>query len=164
MNKDKKVDVVTYDNKWYIKVFYWWSTKNWPNYLSRETYACDTWWYKREVSNITVVDALWVSIDWSDVFDNSMLHWNWMVKPEIEITEDKLSEYGININLDDVEKWIKERTWWEDGSIDSSTHEIMDKDKFDVQKASQKFIDESAKFVDVTLYENRLMWYITLWE
>ena len=34
----------------------------------------------------------------------------------------------------------------------------MDKDKFDVQKASDKFIDESAKFVDVTLYENTLEW------
>ena len=40
--------------------------------------------------------------------------------------------------------------------LGDAIHEIMDKDKFDVQKASDKFIDESAKFVDVTLYENTL--------
>ena len=158
MNKDDVVDVITYDNKWYIKVFYWWSTKGWPNYLSNETYACDTWWYNREKSNITVVDALWISIDWTEVFDNSMLHWKWMTKPEIEISEDDLSEYGINIDEDSLPDLIKPRDRESDTSLGDAVHEIMDKDKFDVQKASKKFIDESAKYVDVTLYENTLSW------
>ena len=158
MNDDKKVDIITYDNKWYIKVFYWWRTKSWPNYLSNETYACDAWWYSREANNITVVDALWISIDWSDVFDNSMLHWKWMVKPEIEISEDDLAEYGINIDEDSLSDMIKPRDKDSDTSLGDAVHEIMDKDKFDVQKASQKFINESAKYVDVTLYENTLLW------
>ena len=158
MNKDDKVDVITYDNKGYIKVFYWGSTKDWPNYLSKETYACDTWWYDREKSNITVVDALWLSIDSSDVFDNSMLHWKWMSKTEIEISEWELSEFGINIDEDSLPDLIKPRDKDSDTSLGGAVHEIMDKDKFDVQKASKKFIDESAKFVDVTLYENTLAW------
>jgi hypothetical protein len=33
----------------------------------------------------------------------------------------------------------------------------MDKDKFDVSTASSKFIDQEAKFVEVTLYENTLV-------
>ena len=155
---DENIDIITYDNKWYIKVFYWWSTKNGPNYLSTEKYACDSWWYDREKSNMTVVDALWVSIDESQVFDNSMLHRRWMTKPTIEIKEDELEEYGINIDEDSLKDLIKTRDKDSDAFLGDAIHEIMDKDKFDVQKASDKFIDESAKFVDVTLYENTLEW------
>ena len=166
MNKDDKVDVITYDNKWYIKVFYWWGTKSWPNYLSTETYACDTWWYNREAGNVTVVDALWVTIDWSDVFDNSMLHWVWMTKPTIEISESELDAYWIHFDPNDLEKFITERDNKKDWSIDKVTREIMDVNdpskpnyKFDLSEASDKFIDEDAKFVDVTLYENSLVWW-----
>ena len=166
MNNDDKVDVITYDNKWYIKVFYGWSTKDWPNYLSKETYACDTWWYDREARNITVVDALWITIDWSDVFDNSMLHRVWMTKPVIEISEAELEEYGIHIDLWSLEKKIKVRERWKDGSINDATREIMDVNdpmkpnyKFDLSEASEKFIDEDAKYVNVTLYENDLIWW-----
>ena len=166
MNRDKSIDIVTYDNKWYIKVFYWWSTKNWPNYLSTETYACDTGWYNRERSNITVVDALWVSIDWSNIFDNSMLHWVWMKKPTLEIKEDQLEEYGIHFDPNNLTGKIQVRTNEWDWSINDATREIMDVNdpskpnfKFDLSEASEKFIDESAKYVDVTLYENDLVWW-----
>jgi hypothetical protein len=37
------------------------------------------------------------------------------------------------------------------GGSDSSRY------NFDISEASQKFVDESAKFVDVTLYENTLV-------
>ncbi len=166
MNQDGSVDIVTYDNKWYIKVFYWWKTKGWPNYLSTESYACDEWWYGREAGNITVVDALWVTIDWSKVFDNSMLHWVWMTKPTIEISEDELDAYWIHFDPNDLEKFITERDNKKDWSIDKVTREIMDVNdpsepnyKFDLSEASDKFIDEDAKFVDVTLYENSLVWW-----
>ena len=33
----------------------------------------------------------------------------------------------------------------------------MDKDKFDVEIASEKFKNEEGKFMDVTLYENTLV-------
>ena len=79
-----------------------------------------------------------------------------MIKPEIEISEDDLSEYGINIDEDSLPDLIKPRDRESDTSLGDAVHEIMDKDKFDVQKASKKFIDESAKYVDVTLYENTL--------
>jgi hypothetical protein len=80
-----------------------------------------------------------------------------MVKPEIEISEEDLSEYGINIDEDSLSDMIKPRNKDSDTSLGDAVHEIMDKDKFDVQKASQKFINESAKYVDVTLYENTLI-------
>ena len=166
MDGDSNIDIVTYDNKWYIKVFYWWSTRNWPNYLSTETYACDDWWYDRERSNITVVDALWVTIDWSDVFDNSMLHWVWMEKPTLEIQEDQLEEYWIHFDPNNLTGKIQVRTNEWDWSINDATREIMDVNdpskpnfKFDLSEASEKFIDESAKYVDVTLYENKLLWW-----
>jgi hypothetical protein len=79
-----------------------------------------------------------------------------MVKEEIEITEDELPDYGINLKQDVLKDLIKIRDKDSDASLSGAVHEIMDKDKFDVEKASQKFIDESAKFVDVTLYENTL--------
>ena len=163
MNRDSKVDIITYDKKWYIKVFYWWSTKNWPNYLSTDKYACDTWWIDRERNNITVVDALWITIDGSKVFDNSMLHWVWMEKPTIEINADELEEYWIHFDPNKLESMITERDNKKDWSIDKVTRELMDVNdpqkpnyKFDLSEASEKFIDEWAKFVDVTLYENDL--------
>ena len=167
MNNDNVVDVITYDRKWYIKVFYWWGRKGRANYLSTEKYACDTWWYDREMNNVIVVDALWVSIDTGNIFDNSMLHWVWLEKSEIEITEDELEDYWIHFDPNEIEAWVenkklvKLRNSKEDWSIDLVTREIMgansdDNYNFDVSEASEKFINESAKFVNVTLYENNL--------
>jgi hypothetical protein len=43
------------------------------------------------------------------------------------------------------------------GSIEKVAKEVMDKDKFDVSVASTKFVNDKSKFVDVTLYENKLI-------
>ena len=165
MNKDDVVDIITYDNVWYIKVFYWWKTNWWGNYLSKEKYACDEWWYDREKGNTTVVDAFWLMIDGSKkVFDNSMLTWKWITKPEIEISEEDLEEYWIHSDLDHLEDKISERRHWKDGSMDAAVREIMDINdpsvpnyKFDVSEASKTFVDQAAKYVDVTLYESDLV-------
>ena len=165
MNKDNVVDIITYDNIWYIKVFYWGNTNWWWNYLSKEKYACDDWWYDREKSNITVVDALWLTIDSSKkVFDNSMLTWKWITKPEIKISEAELEEYWIHSDINHLEDKIVERDHWKDGSMEAAVREIMDINdpsipnyKFDVSEASNKFVNEAAKYVDVTLYESDLV-------
>ena len=159
MDLDGATDIITYDKKWYIKVFFWWSTSAWPNYLSTEKYTCDKWWYNREAPNTTIVAALWVQVWKHSVFDNSMMHWVWMWKPEIEITEDELPDFWINFDPNDLEKYTKPRQRRSDWSIDKVTREIMDKDKFDVKKASAVFKDSEAKFVDTTLYENTLVWW-----
>ena len=163
MDQDGKVDVITYDSKWYIKVFYWWSTNGWPNYLSKNIYSCDSWWYDREIRNTTIVAALWLKVTSAPVYDNSMLRWVGMERPEIEITEDELPEYWIHFDPNSLERLVSSKKRNQDWSIDVLVHEVMDWDinssgyNFDVSEGSQKFIDEAAKFVDVTLYENTLV-------
>ena len=171
MDQDGIVDIITYDDKWYIKVFYWWSTNWWPNYLSKEKYACDSWWYNRQANNTTLVVALWVQISGADVFDNSMLRWVTMDRPPVEIEEDDLSHYWIHFDPNSLESLITQREHDSDWSIAAVTMEIMDTDpgsdvdpkkvryKSDVSEMSQRYVDEWAKYVDITLYENKLMWW-----
>ncbi len=161
MDLDNVSDIITYDEKWYIKVFYWWSTKKEPNYLSKEKYACDSWWYDREVNNTTVVTALWLQIYSGDIYDNSMMHRVGLSRPEMEITEDNLSEFWVNFDPDNLEGLISIKDRNSAGSIEKVAKEVMDKDKFDVSVASTKFVNDESKYVDVTLYENKLVWW---WE
>ncbi len=169
MDQDGIVDVVTYDNKWYIKVFYWWSTNWWPNYLSKEKYACDSWWYNRQANNTTLVTAMWVQISGADVFDNSMLRWDTMERPPVEIEEDDLSHYWIHFDPNSLVDLISEREHDKEWDISAVVYEIMDTDpgsdvdpkkvkyKSDISEMSQRYVDEWAKYVDITLYENELM-------
>ena len=157
MDVDGNTDIVVYDNKWFIKIFYWWSTNWGPNYLSTWVYACDTWRYLRSRWNTQTLTAFGLKVTSDPVFDNSMLHRVWMAKEEIEITEDELPDYGITIstNEDFLKSLIKPRKKKEKWSSEAVIHEIMD--KFDTSKAVEKFQDESIKFQDVTLYENTLV-------
>ena len=155
MDLDGFVDIVTYDEKWYIKVFYGGSTSKWPNYLSTEKYACDAWWYEREAKNVKVVTVLWIQISGEDIFDNSMIRWVGMSKPEIEITSKDLPKYWVNFNPDNLINLVD--TDDISGSISRLTRELMSNDKFDVWVASSQFIQEETKFQNVTLYENVLI-------
>ena len=160
MDKDGAADIITYDEKWYIKVFYWWSTNSKPNYLSTLKYACDTWWYDREIKNTTVVTALWVQVSNEPIYDNSMIYWDWLVRPSDQklITEPQLPIYWVNFDPKSLGKFIKRRDRNADWSIGDLTEEIMSEKKFDVVQASKMFIKDDAKYVEVTLYENTLLW------
>ena len=162
MDLDGFTDIITYDEKWYIKVFYWWSTNGWPNYLSTKNYACDTWWYDREKWNVTIVAALWVQVTDEDIYDNSMLRWVWLDRPPIEIGEDDLEDFWINFDPNDLEGKTKARERRSPWSLNDALVEMMDKDKFDVEEMSESFIEWSAKYVDETLYENTLVWWWNL--
>ena len=157
MDLDGTIDIVAYDNKWYIKVFYWWTTKWWPNYLSMEEYACDSWWYDRQVWNMVIVTALWVQVLNDKVFDNSLLRWDDIARPIIEIEPVELPAYWVEFDPNNLEGLIKIRDDNSDGDISAVANEIIG--NFDVSKASQQYVDEWAKFVDVTLYENELVWW-----
>ena len=157
MDWDGVVDIIIYDNKWYIKVFYGWSTDKWPNYLSTEKYACDDWWYDREKWNTTIVTALWVQVVSDDIFDNSMLHRVWMARPEVKISESELSKYWVEFDPYSIQSLIKTKDRNSDWDISLATRTIIE--KFNVKKASEQYVDEWAKFVDVTLYENELLWW-----
>ena len=159
MDQDGFTDIVVYDNMWYIKVFYWWST-NWaPNYLSTDPYSCDDDWYSREISNTTIVDALGLKVSSDVVNDNSMLHWVWMEKWDIEIDEDMLEDLWIKFDPYALEWMTKPRKRRVDWSLSEALMEVMDKDKFNVKKAGGNFAYGHTKIQDVTLYENELVWW-----
>ena len=157
MDLDGNIDILTYDEKGYIKVFYGGSSKKGVNYLSNEKYACDAWWYERQNWNITEVTALWIQVSDDNIFDNSMMHWVGMTKTDLGISEGDLSEYGINFDPNDLEKFVKVKTEGSEWSIKDVVEEIMDTSNFDLETASKKFVENESKFVDVTLYENTLI-------
>ena len=162
MNLDGKVDIITYDKVWYVKIFYWWSTSKWPNYLSTEKFACDTGWYEREASKIHVVTALWTQVWWHDVRDNAMMHWVWISRP---IDEDgtklaaPLPKYWVFFDPASLPSLVKPRQRNSDGYLWDLLEEVMDKDKFDVDYMDAKYTNIAAKYVDTTLYENILFWW-----
>ena len=158
MDLDWISDIITYDHKWYVKIFYGWSTKWYANYLSKEKYTCDEWWYDREIENTQIVTALWVQIaNWEEIYDNSMLRWVWLEKKEINISGSKLSDFWITFDPESLSSLIKGKTQNELGSIKDAVYEVID--NFDVNKASQKFVEESLKYQDISLYENKLVWW-----
>ena len=163
MDWDKNADIITYDKKWYIKVFFgWW--KDEPNYLSKEKFSCDTWWYDREKGNMTTVTALWVKINGASVYDNSMMTWEWIwfVNEGMPfrkfIPMPYLPKYWIYFDPTKLVDKITPRFRKTDWSIEKVTKEIMDKDKFNVTVSTKRYIDEDAKMVEETLYENTLLW------
>jgi hypothetical protein len=159
MDVDWISDIITYDEKWYIKVFYWWSTNEWPNYLSKEKYACDSWWYDREVDKITIVTALWLQISSWDVYDNSMMYWSGLSKKDIEINSGNLSDFWIKFNPGSLTGLISSGKWDYATSIEAVMRKVMDRDNFNISVASSKFVNDESKYVNLTLYENTLVWW-----
>lgn len=160
MDLDWIGDIVTSDSKWYIKIFYWGNSKWGPNYLSTEKYACDTWWYEREVGNIEVVTALWLKISKEDIYDNSMIYRDWLAPQEVIVNESDLTDFGIDFNPDDFEKSIEDLIQPSDdgvnSSITSATSEIMD--WYNLDQWVQKYLELANKYANVTLFENTLLW------
>ncbi len=160
MDLDGAADIVVYDAKWYIKVFY----GGWMNYLSKEKYACDGWWYGRQKWNITEVAAFWLKVGWK-VVDDSMIYRKWIEDSEmykkikLDFNIEDPSQFGVNIDVDNLKNLIKLWDRNSDWSIEDVTKAIMDTDNFDVVKASEKFVEQQSAFVDVTLYENTLVWW-----
>ena len=163
MDRDWKVDIITNDDKWKIKVFYGWSNKWGGNYLSTEKYACDTWWYERQESSTVTVDSFGLNVTSDRVYDNSMIRWVGLTNPKNPepIKEEDLEEFWVTINLDDytdenIWKLIKSNQWnkW-DSDMSAAVKGITD--EFDVDKASVKFTEDYARYHDVTLYESDLI-------
>lgn len=151
MDKDGVSDIITYDAKWYIKVFYG------PWYLSTDKYSCDRWWYDRQKNNVTEVAAFGVNVGW-EALDDSMMYRVWLTGSDVEI--DDPSEFWINIDVDNLDKLIKPRDRNSDGSIEEATKEIMDIDHFNVDDASKKFVEKESIYVDVTIYGDPLVWWL----
>jgi len=89
MNKDGKLDIITNDSLWDIKIFYWWSDRRWNwNYISILPDSCDSDRYTRQKDNFKIVKSLWIKINENRyVQDNSLLHRKWMLLPEEQTDE-----------------------------------------------------------------------------
>lgn len=168
MDKDGIMDIITYDEKWYVKVFYWWSTNWWPNYLSKEKYSCDTWWYYREIGNTTVVASFDVGISYGcvpslscnggykrcgnlGIYDNSMIHRDGIVNKSLDISELELPYYWIGFDQDKVvdEIDLKNINEGTDGSLSWAMNYVLE--NTDVDVLSKRWLENWAKVQDVTL-------------
>ena len=161
MDRDGKADIITYDYEWYVKVFYWWKTFGYDNYLSKEKFWCDTWWYDREIRNTTVVAQAWLQIDGSKIFDNSMLRRVWMSPIPIVIRKSDLClAWWVCFNEDELQtKVVERKTWperWNDRMWSAAGDVLINTD---VDVWSQTSLEKWAKYRDVTLYENKLVWW-----
>lgn len=161
MDQDWKIDIITNDYHGYIKIFYGGTSSAWFNYLSTEKYACDTWWYTREIWNTETVIGLWLTIsNWEKIYDNSMMRWSWLTQPVIEIQDADLERLWITTDKRKYEdSRIKEMITPKEGNkketnSEIAVHELTD--KFDVDKASSVFSQDLTKYQDITLLENEL--------
>lgn len=99
-NDDNKLDIVTNDMNGDIKIFYWWSTDSWANYISNDTYTCDDNRLDRQEWNMDLIDSYWLSVTNQQVFDNSLVHREGLIAPSIE--------YDVNMISDSLEfDWIQ---------------------------------------------------------
>lgn len=159
------LDILTYDHKWYVKLFYGWSIGWLPNYVSTEKYACDDWWSRRQ--RVAVVDAFWVSISPSASDQNGMVRWSnmWCAEKNSErkISASALSDFGIDISLDEniLTKMVKSTTRddesWKvkEWSIEEIMNHVME--NFDTSKAAEKFAEDAINDCQELTLRNELV-------
>ena len=92
MDLDKKLDIVTYDHMWDIKIFYWNGNKSNHSYLSTNEYTCDENWYNRQKSSSKTIHNLWVEINPQPVKDGSLVRRGGLKIPSNEELNSKASE------------------------------------------------------------------------
>ena len=109
MDLDGALDIVTNDNLWFIKIFYWWKTNWYSNYLSTNKYTCDTWRHDRLGSNEKIVYQFGVKIDnESHILDQSLVRRQWISPSELSDEEqnDLLRQLWIDrnsLNVNDLD-------------------------------------------------------------
>ena len=100
MDLDKKLDIVTYDRMWDIKVFYGNGDKNNHSYLSTNEYSCDDNWRKRQQNSVKTIHNLWIEIATHAVRDESLVRWWGLKIPSNEELTTQASE-GATQNITD---------------------------------------------------------------
>ena len=100
MDLDKKLDIVTYDRMWDIKVFYGNGDKNNHSYLSTNEYSCDDNWRKRQQNSVKTIHNLWIEIATHAVRDESLVRWWGLKIPSNEELTTQAAE-GATQNITD---------------------------------------------------------------
>lgn len=138
MDLDGALDIVTNDNLWFIKIFYWGKT-NWnSNYLSTNKYTCDTWRYDRLSSssnwkpNTKLVYQFGIKIDNENhILDQSLIRRQWISPNELSNQEqDALVE----------QLWIDLNTLNNVNDLDHIWDAINNVLNFDVTAASSLYL------------------------
>ncbi len=186
MDNDKVMDIVVYDKKWYVKVFYWWTTNWWPNYLSKDKYSCDVWWYDREKWNTTTVTSFdldipvycWKALSMcvgvyehcglpSEIYDNSMIHWDWVANKQLEIPhrytlDMELPYYWIGFGEDEIVDKIQmnEVTDWSDSSLSWAVEVVLE--NTDIDTLSKRWLENGAKYQDVAMYGSGIVTFVPI--
>lgn len=92
MDRDGKLDIVTNDELWDIKIFYGGTTNGWVNYVSLITGTCDAQWYERQKNNYKILKRFGIKINGSRyIQDNSLIHRKGMTIP-VEGVEEEVDE------------------------------------------------------------------------
>ncbi len=112
MDKDGKVDLITLDKNWDVKVFYW------PSFVSENSYKCSDDW--KEKLQQVLVKSYNIELVSEPVYDTSLLHWKWLKSPfnndmtDISYNGEWLVSYNstgdiaylLNNYSNLVEKWL----------------------------------------------------------
>ncbi len=84
MDNDWKIDIITNDQDWNIKIHYWWSS-TWTNaivgsnYVSLNLTGCDSDWQSRQKNEVKLVKSYLVYVDPTQkVVDDSLIRWKWV--------------------------------------------------------------------------------------
>ncbi len=102
MDLDKKLDIVTYDRMWDIKVFYGNGDKNNHSYLSTNEYSCDDNWRKRQQNSVKTIHNLWIEIANHAVRDESLIRWWGLKIPSNEELTTQASEQATQNITDQI--------------------------------------------------------------
>ena len=102
MDLDKKLDIVTYDRMWDIKVFYGNGGKNNHSYLSINEYSCDDNWRKRQQNSVKTIYNLWIEIATHAVRDESLVRWWGLKIPSNEEVTTQASEQATQNITDQI--------------------------------------------------------------
>jgi len=103
--QNKTLDIVVNDNRWDIKIFYWWSENGRANYLSKLSYTCDTGWYDSQVNNSILVQSFSLNISSQNkVKDMSLVHWLWLVNPGTWAAPDVTNELVWGFDESEIEQ------------------------------------------------------------
>ena len=73
MDGDGKVDIVTNDIDWNVKIFYW------NSYVSKDVYVCDKDWKRRLQEKL--IKSFGLKLVDKKVYDNSLVHWKGLKAP-----------------------------------------------------------------------------------
>lgn len=129
IDDDTYLDIVTNDIDGAIKVFYWWSDDQGPNYLSLDPLSCDDDWKQRQQDDMVLVKQYDTSL-WWPVSGDGLRHWPGLVVEEGDPSQEQYA-------------------WWNETSYPSLDFKWMSKAEIEAftQQISRTEIDK-ARAID----------------